>query len=71
MKDKRLADGAPVSILERGEDIESEDERQAEQDCDSCKQRTDEEHHGGGPCDKNALLLVNTSLIGYQSDQPN
>ena len=49
MEYERLADGAPVGILEGGEEVEGEGEGEAEQDGDGGEQRRDEEHHGGGP----------------------
>ena len=48
MEYERLADGAPVGILEGGEEVEGEGEGEAEQDGDGGEQRRDEEHHGGG-----------------------
>ena len=53
MKYESLTDGSPVCILERREDVESQDKRETEQYCHCSKQRRDEEHHGAGANESN------------------
>ena len=48
MKYEGLADGAPVGVTGRREEVEGKDEGQAQQDGHCSKQWRDQEHHDRG-----------------------